>query len=250
MRHSRRVVNRLVTSVWGVAMLAGATVCQAAIIEYTIAPPTSGSISYAGGGGAMIGSNISVDSVLGFNGTPLNGNTALNCVGCALNFTTGSFLSSQSTQTNITAWLFGGGGNISLTGNIMDTSNSAVLASGTLFSGSFTGSATLQLSTNAFVFSVATGALTGQNNSTLLGFFGLPANGATENGRMAIVFQPVGNPTVATPFSSRFISSGSILTDVVPLPAAGWLFISGIAGLGWLRRRRGRALTLPVLAAG
>jgi len=44
------------------------------------------------------------------------------------------------------------------------------------------------------------------------------------------------------------ISEGRFSTTPVPLPAAVWLFLSALAGLGYLSRRRGRA-TGPSLAA-
>ena len=37
--------------------------------------------------------------------------------------------------------------------------------------------------------------------------------------------------------SSLQITSGSIVANVIPIPAAAWLFASALAGLGWLRRR-------------
>jgi hypothetical protein len=238
MRRQNRIVTALAASLLGIAALVQANVAQSAIIDYNIAPPSSGSISFAGGSAALIGSNITLDTLIGLNGIPVNGNTLLNCVGCQLNFTTGNYFGSQTNNlTHTTEWLFNGGGNISITGAITDASNTTVVANSTLFSGTFTGAATLQVSTSAFVFSVAQGAYTGQDNAALLSYFGLPANGMTTNGGMSISFTPNGNPGVGAPFSSNFISSGSIVNDVVPLPAATWLFISGLFGLGIWRRQ-------------
>src|SRR6266496_4166486 len=50
-----------------------------------------GTVSYGGGGSALIGNSILIDTVLGIN-TPLNGgNPGFDVTGGALNFTTGSF---------------------------------------------------------------------------------------------------------------------------------------------------------------
>ncbi len=51
-----------------------------------------GSLSYNGTGGALIGTDISFDLVQGID-TPSEAGTELDCIGCLLNFETGTNLS-------------------------------------------------------------------------------------------------------------------------------------------------------------
>ncbi len=246
MGRQNRIVSALAVTLLGLAALTQANIAESAIVDYNIIAPTTGSIYYNGGNTALYGTGISVDSLIG-SGMLVNGGTTLSCVNCSLDFSTGNYYGTNS-YTNagitLTDWLFNGGGNISLTGSIVDSSNNTVVANGTLFSGNFSGAATLQLATNSFTLSVAAGAFSGTNGTDLLNYFGLPVTGSSLTGGMLIGFTPVvmpAVPTVGTAFASSSISSGyvtnNITNTVVPLPAAAWLFISGLMGLGVVRRR-------------
>jgi hypothetical protein len=81
------------------------------IIDFTVAPG-AGSISYDGQGGALVGQNISIVSVVGIN-TPEHAGVVVPIYDGLLNFTTGAL-----TGTTANSWSFGGGENsfISITG--------------------------------------------------------------------------------------------------------------------------------------
>lgn len=52
------------------------------------------------------------------------------------------------------------------------------------------------------------------------------------------------SPNASVPFSASSRGSGYFETSdisAVPLPASAWLFLSGLAGLGWVGRRRNQA---------
>jgi hypothetical protein len=59
-----------VMGVWLMGLLVS-PLAMAVELDFNIGAPTSGTISYAGGGGALIGSNIEVDNVVGLS-TPAN----------------------------------------------------------------------------------------------------------------------------------------------------------------------------------
>src|SRR4051794_2429755 len=90
--------------------------------------PAGASISYAGGANPLVGSNLSVDSVVGL-GTPLNDLSMLSLTGGRLDFQTGNLTGSDAGH-----WFFGPGGSITIT----TTAPIVPGASNTLLSGTFT----------------------------------------------------------------------------------------------------------------
>ena len=66
-----------------------APAAMAVELDFNLSAPTSGTISYGGGGGALIGSNIEVDNVVGLS-TPANANVTSVCFSCLLNFNSGN----------------------------------------------------------------------------------------------------------------------------------------------------------------
>jgi hypothetical protein len=67
-----------------------APAAMAVELDFNISAPTSGTITYGGSGGALVGSNIEVDNVVGLS-TPANaGGVGALCISCALNFNTGA----------------------------------------------------------------------------------------------------------------------------------------------------------------
>ena len=200
----------------------------APILDFGIIAPTSGTISYAGGTSPLVGSEISVDNVVGL-GTPLNAGIAQACVDCFLNFTTGNFISSDPTTLT-----FGAGGSISLTGAIPSLS---IDPGTTLLNGFF--------STNPIVmslgeFKLAGGGFADTKNQTLTNFFGLPNGSFT--GSFHVLFEAAsGIPPSG--FASTGVVSGGVANSPVPgTPEPGTLLLigSGLVGIGVGTRRRNR----------
>lgn len=124
------------------------------ILDFTI-PVNSGTLSYAGGSSALIGSNIGVSTVLGYGGTQ-NSFTSVNITNGQLDFATGN---------STGAWQWAAGGSL------------AVTASGTI--GNFTG--TLLEGTFNDVsldpvglgqFDLALGGFTGTVSSQISNYYG------------------------------------------------------------------------------
>lgn len=104
-------------------------------LDFNIAGPATGTISYNGSGGPLVGSGISVNTVTGVT-TSANTGIALALTGGTLGWTTGSL-----TGTTATSWSFGGGGvsSLTLTGGI----SSLGIASGTTLLSGFWGTASV-----------------------------------------------------------------------------------------------------------
>lgn len=143
--------------------------CAAAIMLDFDQVIDGGTISYDGAGGALIGTDIEFDLVQG-NGTPSNDGVTLDITGGVLNFTTGN-----NSLEGPNLWTFGSGGTFSLSGTVTDPgAGGAVVATGTLLSGSFTGSpvaiydGTSQINVSAFGID--------EKNQDLLDYFGITGN--------------------------------------------------------------------------
>ena len=188
-------------------------------LNFNIIAPTTGSIAYAGTGGALIGTNIDVDNVVGLS-TPANANVTSTCLTCTLNFTSG-----VNTSVGGGTWQFGPGGSISITGGVDFQGSTPDIALGsTLLTGTFS-SATVS---DAGVFEVTFGSFTDVKHPSLLSYYGMPSG--NYDGSLTILFTGVVGPGNA--ITSTTIFGGSIANiAAVPVPAAAWLFGSGLLGL-------------------
>lgn len=199
----------------------------AATIDFQLNAPSGGSVTFAGGSGKLIGNNIDVGAIVGI-GTPSNSGTSLVCDKCKLRFDTGNHGGS---------WNFAGGGSIDIKGGIPAigiTATNTVLLSGT-----FASAAVHDIGGGLFNFKIVVGDTFDTKHPDLLAYLGMPASGYI--GTLNISFSTKkANVSSGGSFNSDTIFSGNIANTVVPVPAAVWLFGSGLIGLIGIARRKAR----------
>ena len=217
-----------------------------AILDFNLTSPTTGTISYAGGANPLVGSNISVDSVVGL-GTSANDGVVRSLFSARLNFTTGNLIGFTSTT-----WDFSGGGSISLVGGVDlnndgDTTDPGDIPNGTLLLvGAFDSAAVVK---SGGSFRVAISAFTDTKNDALLAFYNLPSGPSAGDlsGNFNISFFASGSPP--NRFGSRVVLSGDVTNTCVgdcvgggggggiPEPASLTLVGCGFLTMGFLQRK-------------
>lgn len=200
-----------------------ATAATASIVQFDDTAVSGGSISYDGNGGAMIGSNIELDSVRGF-ATPANANMLLNCISCTMDFTTGANLSEGP------GYVFGSGGSITISGTVEDMNN-VQIATGTLATGTFTSNVTGIARTNQAAFS---GIGMGDLDTALQTYFGI------SSAFFDVVLSSIALGNVNIDQNGGFlgdVTNADADYSAVPVPATLPLLMAGLLGFGWLRRR-------------
>lgn len=233
-----RKACKLVLAIFTVMALAGASVSSAApILDFGVYAPTTGSISYGGGGNPLVGTNISVDNLVGMD-TLLNDGAQFNLLNGALNFTTGNL-----TESSAASWHFGGGAgsSITLTGTIDVNGNGSADygdITGTLLSGGF---GTAEVIYYGGKFNIAGAAFNDYKTPQLLDLYGLPkflTNGEPlpYSGNFNISFFAAGTPPHG--FASTKVLSGDIVNTPIPEPGTILLLGAGLIGFGIYGRSR------------
>ena len=219
--------SRLLVAVYAsICVLFFPAIAQAStVLDFGITAPTTGTLSYAGGAAPLIGSGIDVDDVVGLN-TPSNNNVLSICASCTLGFETGA---------STGGWNYGAGGIITITGGIDFPDATPDIATGTtLLQGTFNSANVVDVGNGNFEFQIVGGSFTDTKQPDLLAFYGLPD--VNYNGGLNISFSTTAN--MGNQFTSNTIFSGDVINQPVPIPAAVWLFGSGLLGLVGIARRR------------
>jgi hypothetical protein len=233
---TKALIAAMALGLWVMGLLISQS-AMAVSLDFNIGAPTSGSVSYAGGGGALIGSNIEVDNVVGLS-TPANANVPGFCLSCVLNFNTGGLINAGGpppSGSNNGWWRFGSGGTITITGGVDLQGVSTDIALGsTLLNGSFNSAFVQDLGLQGF--KVTFGTFFDTKHPDLLAYYGLTP-GTPFQGAFTLLFESA-NPGVGGAFTSASIFSGNVVNTVVPLPAAALLFCSGLIGLAGALRKK------------
>jgi hypothetical protein len=228
------IIAAMAIGLWVTGLLV-APATMAVELDFNISAPTSGTITYGGGDGALIGSNIEVDTVVGL-ATPTNTNVTALCLSCALNFNTGVLSKAGgANQNNNGWWSFGSGGTITITGGVQLQGGTDIALGSTLLNGSFNSAFVQDLGVQGF--KVTFGSFNDTKNDSLLSYFGLTP-GTPFQGALTLLFGST-NPGVGGAFTSTSVFSGNVVNaPAVPLPAAAWLFGSGLVGLAGALRKK------------
>jgi hypothetical protein len=214
-------------------------VALAEFIDFGIFPPGGGSISYAGGAAPLVGTGISVDTVIGI-GTPVNSGVMGTCIACFLNFSTGS-LASIVNLGPVMLYSFFGGGSIDIYGTVDFGGGNTV--TGTLLSGVFQ-------SNTPTLIQIAIPAIGGASNtfgpstfssnlnSGLTSFYSTPgAPPTTYAGLINLSFFSTIPTTSGGAFSSIGIGSGDVIAST-PEPISIILLGTTLVLCGTVWRRR------------
>jgi len=121
------------------------------------------------------------------------------------------------------------------TGGIDFTDSTPDIAAGSLLlSGTFDSAQIFSLSSGTFQFTILGASFSDTKNPALLAFYGLPD--VLYTGGLNLSFST--DATMGVDFTTSSLGSGGITNQAVPVPAALWLFGSGLVGLAGLARRK------------
>jgi hypothetical protein len=226
-RRTKIFKNLLLAALFTITLISSAGAAHAALsIDYTIGG--SGSISYDPTINTFLNGNaLTVTGVTG-NYTQSNTGTMLPVTSGLLNFQTGA-LTSQTGNV----WYFNSGGTITLQGGISALN---LQPSTTLLSGNFLSASVTELALGSFQFDIVGAALDGAENPNIYQYYGIPA-GYTSSLALNLSFLGMSNTGGGFTSTNNF---GGVVVDAptpTPIPAAAWLFGSGLIGLGGIRRK-------------
>ena len=215
-------------------LIASAGAAHAALsIDYTIGG--SGSISYDPTvNNYLSGSGIGVTSVTG-NDTPLNPGSTLPISNGVMSFQTGALTGTTGGNT----WNFGSGGTITLQGGF-SANNTNYPAATDLITGTFISASVTELQVGEYQFNFVGASLAGADNPNLYQYFGIPAGYVSSN---ALNLSFIAESNTGGGFSSLNIYNGTVAdaptpaSSSTPIPAAVYLFGSGLMGLVGMRRK-------------
>jgi hypothetical protein len=198
------------------------------------------SITYNSSTGCLSGSDIAVTAITGIGTTQTNPNT-LAVTGGQLNFVTGPLTGITGGNT----WNFSPGGSITVTGSITPLITNATLLSGAFESLSVTEMPLPQ--SGLLTFAIVGGTISGVGTQPVYSYFNIPSVSASASG-LNLSFLATSGISINS-LNSAGIASGNIFdtpissnsdggTVPTPIPAAAWLFGSGLMGLAGLRNRK------------
>jgi hypothetical protein len=153
-----------------------------------------------------------------------------------LNFTTGAHTAYG--VGSYPWWNFGSGGTITITGGVQFQGAPDIVGGSILLQGTFNDAKVVDFG-GSTGFKITGASFFDTKHGSLLSYFGL-APGTPFEGNFNIGFNA--GMLQGGGFSSNEVLSGSVVNTVVPLPAAAWLFGTGLGSLVVARFRQVRSV--------